>query len=242
MVHVFSASSLAYFWLPDPIFSLGPIPIPKPVFLFLLFLLIPVQMEIRRLSKRGRFFMIRDYERGQVAAYFWTSTAIVSLLLLTEIGLPQWIAAPAILGGAIGDPLLGELRRYGRAVTFIITGAVVTLIFLPWFAYQNPAPLLVPFLFSVLAAGLVIISEYTTIDLRWKVRPELFETRRRKKAPLRKTLEKGTVRIDDNLLMEIVPAAILTVIALSLFFWGFSLFPPLDSNLIPMLDGWATLF
>jgi hypothetical protein len=60
--------------------------------------------------KSEHFFGLREYERSRVSGYIYFGAATVLLLYF----FPQAIAVPSIVGAAIGDPIVGEVRdRYG---------------------------------------------------------------------------------------------------------------------------------
>lgn len=71
-------------------------------------------LEILRLSGRLRtesFFGLREYERRRVSGYLYAAYSFAALLLF----FPQTLAVPCIVGAAIGDPIIGELRAAGKA-------------------------------------------------------------------------------------------------------------------------------
>ena len=77
--------------------------------LALIFLFIPLTIEIRRRYRKALFVGLREHEKNRIASYVWFASTAVMLLLV----FPQQIAAPLIIIVAFSDPVIGELKRFG---------------------------------------------------------------------------------------------------------------------------------
>lgn len=141
--------------------------------------------EAYRLRKGITFLGLRPHERNQIASFAWAAAGITAVLWLC----PHDIAAAALVGMALVDPLAGEMRAAGYrdrsavsvslAVYFVLCAAVLTL----WDLRPDAHALLL----SAVAAALGVASE------RVKVR-----------------------HVDDDFLMLVVPAGAMTALALTL--------------------------
>lgn len=219
MVHLASGLFLVYFWVPQTVFVVGGWGMPKPLLLILMYLFIPVAMEVWRHTVKGgkTFFMLRDYEEGRVAAYLWTVTAAVLLLLLTEVGIPQYIAGPCILVSSWGDPTLGEARskRLRRRYIYTLGWIVCTLIFL-LFRYWFPM--------ALLAGFISVVAESFELEVSWGFREEMFRDFEKKSLPFKEikklNLSDRILKTDDNFVMIVIPFVILTLIWLAFNLWN----------------------
>ncbi len=234
LVHISSSLLVIYFLFPKVVFEIGSFKMYKALLLFLLFVLIPLPIEIWRLRNQRVFTMIRDTERNRVAAYMWTLMGAMGLCFLTEIGLPEFIAAPIIICAALGDPFLGEIR--------IITGLrrrhyyslSVLMCFAIYFIWLGN-----PFL-AFLAGFFTVIGESLNLELTWSLRDEMLYDLEHRNFILRTTYRvinkfkiSGCVfRADDNLVMQLVPLVILLL--LFLIFPG--IYPPNSF----ILDSWPS--
>jgi len=104
LVHMMAPLSLVYYVLPEPLWPGAP---SNQVLLLILLEGILV-FEVLRLHYRWHIIGIRDYEYNRISAATWAALAMVVTLLL----FPLQLAAPAIVGMAFVDPLIGELRRH----------------------------------------------------------------------------------------------------------------------------------
>jgi hypothetical protein len=64
-------------------------------------------IEAVRLVGRVEVPTLRDYERSRIASYAWYGVALVAAIVL----FPEPVAVSVVLGTAVVDPLVGELRR-----------------------------------------------------------------------------------------------------------------------------------
>lgn len=103
-IHIASPVLLGYYLLPDDLY----IGIPK-LLVAAVFWLITLVVEVLRLLGRLELLGIRDYERGQVSAYFWGGTGLFLGLAL----FPPPFVVVAMFGMAWIDPLSALTRRRG---------------------------------------------------------------------------------------------------------------------------------
>lgn len=85
-----------------------------------LLIIIPVSiillLELLRLSLGWVVVGQRSYERKQLSAFTWGAISIAPILLF----LPKEYGIPIVAAWALGDPLLGELRRLNFSTLFIV--------------------------------------------------------------------------------------------------------------------------
>jgi hypothetical protein len=180
ILHGLCAVALVYYYLPAHFFLL----VTNEVALLLALLLVLV-LEVGRHIAGLELPTIRPYEQGRVASYAFFAIAIVAAILV----LPEPIAAAVVLGTALVDPLVGELR-VARATPAVLWGV-------PTLAY-----LLLAFV------GLAVIGG-------WPVGISLGLAALA--APFAVAAERPTSRIvDDDLLMTFVPAVVMVVAVLAL--------------------------
>lgn len=113
-----------------------------------------VIFEAVRLKLGFTVFGQRDYESKQVSALAWGGLAIgISLLALRE---PEF-AYPLIISLAIGDPLLGELRRaeLSAKITFTITTLVLLGIWIGYAVWFETSLVM-----AVILAPICVAAEY----------------------------------------------------------------------------------
>lgn len=231
-VHLTSSALIIYFFFPEIVFEIGAFRMHRALFLVLLFFLIPFQIEFWRLSKGKSFFMLREHEKNCVAAYIWTLVGSMALCLLTEVGLPEFIAIPTMLCASLGDPFLGETRvmavfrrRHYYSLAVLLCGSLYFI----WLG--NP--------FLALGAGfLTVIAESLNIKLNWGLRKEMLQGLENKTFILRKikalNLYNRLFYTNDNLLMQMIPLFFLVILYLALP----QFFPP-DSMFFG--DWWADI-
>lgn len=129
LVHLLTPVFLVYYYLPDPVWEGGP---GRAVGLAM-FLVAILIFELLRLMLPINIPGMRDYERERISAAAWAAMGL-TLIFLT---LPIEYAAPAVLGMAWVDPLIGDLRRRESK----------------WYPRL---PLLVHFLIGLVSMGLLI--------------------------------------------------------------------------------------
>lgn len=142
MNHTGGAGFILYYLFPNKlIFG-----IPREMLLVLL-ILFPLSTELNRLIRKRGFIGLHVREEGKLASYFWFAVCSGALMLF----FPQKIAAPCIVSAAIIDPVLGELKQFGRfrASTFAIGAS-----FLIFSAFEYSPQL------ALIAAILGVIAEY----------------------------------------------------------------------------------
>ncbi len=99
--HLAGAAVLLYYVLPVNTFLVLPTRV-----VLLLALLAVLVIELLRLFAGLEVPTIRPYERHRVASYAWYGIALVAAVLL----FPPLLATVVVLGTAIVDPVIGELR------------------------------------------------------------------------------------------------------------------------------------
>ncbi len=110
-----------------------------------------ILLEALRLRLGITIFGQREYEASQISAVGWSALAIGIVLLVVPVKEYAW---PLILSLALGDPLMGELRRRGLesrhvflASSLFLTGVWI----LCWYWFETP--LVLAFLFAPLCAA-----------------------------------------------------------------------------------------
>ena len=101
MLHLSGVLALAYYAVPSGAFG----PVPKSGVLLALLAAV-LAVEGARLGGLVDLPAIRPYERRRLASYAYYAIAITVALL----AFPEPIAAAVIVGSAVVDPLIGELR------------------------------------------------------------------------------------------------------------------------------------
>lgn len=101
LVHLSAPLFLVYYFLPEEIQGVD-----KQLGLVVLLTVILV-FEALRLRFHWDIIGYRDYEYGRISAPVWAAIG----LTLTFLFFPLELAAPAVIGMAFTDPLIGELRR-----------------------------------------------------------------------------------------------------------------------------------
>lgn len=151
IVHMMAPLCLVYYVLPDPLWPGAP---GNQVMLLFLFEAILV-FEALRLYYRWPIIGIRDYEYDRISAAAWAALAMVVALIL----FPVELVAPAIIGMAFVDPLIGELRHRKSPWYPSIPTAVYFLLILAvlWYFMGPTLPVL---LATAVATGLAISFEH----------------------------------------------------------------------------------
>lgn len=151
-LHVASPVFLVYYVLADDLW----IGFPKPLLAVLLWG-VTLVIEALRLTLHVDIVGIREYERGQISAYFWGGTA----LLLGLLFFPAPFVVVAMFGMAWVDPLCAwsRERRLYPHVPLLAYGALAT-VGLVLLADRGPLGTL---LLALAATGLALAAEYPTI-------------------------------------------------------------------------------
>lgn len=131
----------------------------EPIQLVSLVVIALVVFEAFRLKIGFTVFGQRDYEAKQVSALAWGGVAIgIALLALRE---PEY-AYPLIVSLALGDPILGELRRKEFDIK-IVVGVATLALFVVWISYAIifDSSLII----AILLPGVCVAAEWPR--LRW---------------------------------------------------------------------------
>lgn len=230
LVHISSSLLVVYFLFPDIVFQIGAFSMHRALFLLILFMAIPFPMEFWRLHKGAMFYGQRSYERGNIAAYIWTLVGAITVCLLTEIGLPEFIAVPVMLSASLVDPFLGETRRirgFRRRHIYSFAVMMSSLFYFIWLG--NPV-------LAAITGFTTVVAESLNIKVNWGLRKEMLYDLEHRHIIFQKLKSMNpTDRLfytDDNLMMQFIPLVFLTILYLTLP----QLFPP--DNFI--VDGWRT--
>jgi len=102
VVHVASAGLLSYYLLPPDMYGAG-----FPRELVVLTFLVPVlAVEVYRWKRRPEIYGLRENEKKRISAVAWGAVGLALAFVL----FPQRLVVPCVLGLALIDPLIGELR------------------------------------------------------------------------------------------------------------------------------------
>ena len=178
-LHGLGALAVLYLILPSNAFVI----VPTEVVLLAALELILV-LEFLRHVRAWELPTIRPYERDRIASYVWYAIALTVALL----AFPRPVAAAVIVGTALVDPLLGELRsRFARPVASLLPGvatySVLAGVSFAVFGGWPTAPLL----------GLAVLGGLVAVGVEWPTW--------------------GT--FDDDLAMTLIPGAVLSAILLT---------------------------
>jgi dolichol kinase len=160
---------------------------------------IPLTIEIIRLKFDLNLFGIRDHEKTRIASYVWFTHGSLLLILIT----PQQIAAPIILAASIGDPIIGEIRRFRRSIAFSV-GILICVVVFIIFGY--------PFPFAIFAGVVCFLSEATEFGFRWSLRPDLFYSRHLHRESWLVRFSSFVTKTDDDFTMQFFPGLVLLII------------------------------
>jgi hypothetical protein len=174
-------------------------------YILLILFLIIALMEVLRLTGKWDLSLYRDYEQYRVSAPFWFSATTACVILLT----PQWFAVPCILCVTFADPVLGELRvrefRYYPIIGIIMCTAAFMI-------YSYPIIIAVLLGLAATLAEIIQSREYNKSSV-------LFIS--------------GL--LDDNFLMQFIPALFIALIWLTGSQLGFQWLPPETETLLKPL-------
>ena len=128
---------------------------PKQFLSFVAFLLVII--EVIRLKMGLVVFGQRDYESGQLSAFFWGGLSICLVLLLApEEGVKNSAyGLPLILSLSFVDPIMGELRRAKFSSKTVITIGYIAS-FLIWILcsiFVETPMVIAPFISAILVAS-----------------------------------------------------------------------------------------
>ncbi len=125
----------------------------SPQSLLIVILVGNAAMETLRLQQGWLYFGHRHYERRQICSFAWGITAICLVLLLAPGGFSRGVqyGLPIIWGCALGDPIIGELRRFSLPASLVHVLALIVF-FLIWLGCHHwlGTPLWLAFVMSPL--------------------------------------------------------------------------------------------
>ncbi|MEE9236260.1 MAG: hypothetical protein V3U52_00500 [Thermoplasmata archaeon] len=150
--HLVSPVFLVYYLLPEDLW----VGFPKPFLAFILWSA-TLAIETLRLVFEVDIIGIREYERGQISAYFWGGTALVLGLIL----FPPPLVVVSMFGMAWVDPICAWSReRVGYPLVPLLVYALIAFSGL-WFLTDFPLGDLL--ILSLFATGVAIAAEYPTM-------------------------------------------------------------------------------
>ncbi len=194
--HILFSLVIIYYFVPRTIAGY-----PTYVFLVIFIFILPLSIEVIRLNKGFIFIGLHEHEKDHVASYLWFTTGATVLILF----FPQQIAAPCILATALGDPVIGITKPYRRRYMVSISFLICLMIFII-FKYE--------LILAILAAIITFIAESFEFKIRVRLRPNLFWSRSRKRFSGYKRFFDFLFRTDDDFIMQIIPAIILSIVFL----------------------------
>jgi dolichol kinase len=153
ILHLFGGLALVYYLVPSNFFVL----LPKWVVLLVLLAVI-VTVEALRHSAGLELPTIRPFETHRIGSYAFYSAALAIALLF----FPEPIAVAVILGAAIVDPLIGELRLRPTARSYypLVGGVVYVGLAYPAFWLVGGWTVTASLVFALVAAALAITVEW----------------------------------------------------------------------------------
>lgn len=183
-LHLANVLFFVYYIIPDQVVFL-----PKRVGVIVLFMIIPLVVEMVRTRKGIVLLGQRLHEDRMPGSYAWSlwSTTLIILLL------PQQIALPVIMIYAIGDPIIGEIRLWRKNLALPLGFIIIFLLFLP-FGY-GIIPGTVGSLFMVIGESIELLGEF-------RVRPELLRFYGKGESFLNRIYFKT----DDDATTQLIPA------------------------------------
>jgi len=173
LLHLSGAAVLLYFVIPPRFFVIA-----STEEILLALLAAVVAIEVLRLAAGLELATVRAYESRRVGGYVFYAVALTAAVLL----FPEPIAAAVVLGTALVDPLVGEIRGHpgARSLYPVVPVALYAALAFAGLAGIGRWPLLPSALLAIAAAALAVAAERTR--LAW---------------------------VDDDLVMTIVPAVML---------------------------------
>ena len=194
--HLLFALVIIYYLFPKTVFG-----IPTYIYLIIFFFFVPLTIEIIRLRFSIIFMGLHEHERNHVASYLWFTSGAMLLILI----FPQQISAPCIVATALGDPVIGLTKPLRRRFIFSIAFLICLIVFII-FKYE--------ILLAVLAAIITFIAESFEFKVRLRLRPNLFWSRSKHQFSKFRSLFDFLFRTDDDFMMQVIPAIILSIIFL----------------------------
>lgn len=152
IMHGMGALVLVYYLVPTNFFVIAP-----KEYILLAVLVVAILLEVLRHAAGLQLPTIRPYEEHRVASFVFYSIALAGAILL----FPVPIAAAVILGVALVDPLVGELRLRGVSEPLLWVAPIAAYLPLAWvgMVVVGNWPALPSLGLSALAAVLGVASE-----------------------------------------------------------------------------------
>ncbi len=221
ILHFAFATVLVYYLVPPVMARIGAVPITRDLVLAALYL-VAVLIEAVRLGTKRRWFLLHRFETDRIASWFFFSSGAVLLIFTT----PQYIAAPVILAVSFADPVIGELRGISPYVA-MIGGFGICFGAFGIFRY--------PLATNALGSLSAVLAE--SIEPGQRRALQRLVGRKRPWGAKRNRLNKllAFFAWDDDLLMQLVPAAVIVLISALANAYGWSaMLPPQEPLLTPL--------
>lgn len=129
-----------------------------PSMILWILLALVILLEVIRLSIRFQAFGQRAHEVKHISSFAWAAVALFLVLLLTT---PEF-AYPIIAACALGDPLMGELRRFRIPPWFVALLGILFIAGLWLFAWWWVAT---PWWWAIMMGPLIVAAEWP--NLQW---------------------------------------------------------------------------
>jgi hypothetical protein len=194
--HILFALVLIYYLIPRTIVGY-----PTYIFLVIFIFILPLCIEVIRLNKGVIFTGLHEHEKDHIASYLWFTTGATVLIIF----FPQQIAAPCIIATALGDPVIGMTKPYRRRYMVSISFLICLMIFII-FKYE--------LILAIFAATVTFIAESFEFKIRIRLRPNIFWSRSKRQFSGYKRFFDFLFRTDDDFIMQIIPAIILSIVFL----------------------------
>ncbi len=202
-LHCIASLTIIYYFFPDTFLG-----IPKEIPIVLILAVLPISLDTIRIVGGYNWKGIRAHEKHKYASYVWFMLGSLILILIA----PQFIAAPAIIAAAFGDPLIGETRRFRRSLAFGIGFLFCFLVYFPFLYLNNTNSIALIIFLAIVGAVVSFVAEATDIRMSWSLRKDMFYSRTRKEeSPLRR-FSKIRYHSDDDMLMQVIPGLFLYII------------------------------
>ncbi|MCU0798623.1 MAG: hypothetical protein MUC62_03000 [Candidatus Thermoplasmatota archaeon] len=197
-LHLLSPLLFLYYLFPYRMFG-----IPTWTVLVLITGVIPLVIEVFRLTRGKVLFGQRPHEERMLGSYAWSLWSSLLIMLV----LPQQVALPIIVVYSFSDPIVGEIRIWKKDLVYPL-GFIFTAFLFVLFGYN--------IFLACFAAGFMLLGEATELQGTLRLRPELVKFYGLKKGGF-----SFGFKTDDDGTTQLVPALFLGL----LYLFAPSVFP-----------------
>ncbi len=148
--HMTAIGYLVYFLLPNEL-----IPGFYKWYGLLIIICFALAVESFRLKTGKLFFGLREYEKKQVSAFAWFAIGMSIALLFFKM---QFVV-PAVIGMALIDPLIGEIKQRKKSLYPVLPFVVYWLIMFSCLFLLSDLILAIVILFTVIGTFFAIFAE-----------------------------------------------------------------------------------